>query len=107
MRIKNISGLIFLFGALSACASLEDALIYRVDRLGEFQQNGQALGIGVKKEHYYEARQRWPWARGESLHRRAMILVLKPNPSDLLGLNQSSTEEKELKTLSKLIARRR
>jgi hypothetical protein len=67
----------------------------------ETQEN---FGIHIDPAIYYQAQQRWPWAKGNQLQRRAIILAFEPSNDILTSLDQKRDSQTEIRHLTNLVS---
>lgn len=125
MKMFNSFYLIVALLSLSSCGSLSEWKKSIVEGPSIFDspaENQQALqqkaplapqprpwnpqALQVNSSALSAAKDRWPWAQGYQLQRRAQILQLGPSYSELMNLDTSSDAVSELQVLRTLLQKR-
>ncbi len=85
------------------CASFGTELRLATGDVSTYRDEASLWGLEPSKESYIEALEKWPWAQGAQLHRRALVLSLKPSQMQIAELNSTREGSVELKLLNQLL----
>lgn len=88
--------------AVSGCSTIGRELNRTAAGVNEQHQASARLGLNVSEDAYDQALDRWPWASGDQLHRRALILSYGASPRDLEKLDRARDPETEYDLLTSL-----